>query len=47
MSAAVKAIVSEHIAVRKRYPLLGSIDSGASHGAIAEYVNLIDNLKGI
>ncbi len=47
MSAAVNAIVSEHVAVRKRYPLLGSIDSGASHGAIAEYVNLIDNLKGI
>ena len=47
MSTAVKAIVNEHNAVRVRYPLLGNIDGAASHGAIAEYVNLVDNLKGI
>ena len=42
----IKKFVDEISAVNERYPLLKSI-SGASNIEIAEYVNLIDNVKGI
>jgi hypothetical protein len=47
MTAAVKAVVKEHNDVRDRYPLLASLNADAKASAIAEYVNLVDNLKGI
>ncbi len=47
MPTAVKTIVDEAVNVEKRYPLLGSIGGNAAPSAVAEYVNLIDNLKGI
>lgn len=46
-SAAVKNIVSEFTDVSERYPLLDSIGNSAKATAIVEYVNLIDNVKGI
>ena len=46
LSAAVTAIASEFASVCERYPLLESIGN-AEAAAIAEYVNLIDNVKGI
>lgn len=47
LPAAVNAIVSEFASVKERYPLLDSIGSDAKPAAVAEYVNLIDNVKGI
>ena len=47
MSASVKTLVDESNKVCERYPLLVSIDRSVSPNAVAEYVNLIDNLKGI
>lgn len=46
LNAAVKAIVGEYTSVCSRYPLLDSIGE-AKASAVAEYVNLIDNVKGI
>lgn len=46
VNAAVQAVVAEHESVRERYPLLGSVGNAES-SAIVEYVNLIDNVKGI
>lgn len=46
LHAAVTAITSEFASVCERYPLLESIGN-AKAAAIAEYVNLIDNVKGI
>jgi uncharacterized protein YfkK (UPF0435 family) len=47
VSTAVQAITDEFASVKERYPLLDNIGNGAAANAIAEYVNLIDNVKGI
>ena len=47
LSAAVKSIISDFAGVKERYPLLDSIGNGADATAVVEYVNLIDNVKGI
>lgn len=47
MPTAVKKHVDEFVNVTKRYPLLDNIERGAAPSAVAEYVNMIDNLKGI
>jgi hypothetical protein len=47
LGAAVKAIISEFADVKTRYPLLDSIGNKAPKEAVVEYVNLIDNVKGI
>ncbi len=41
------SLVKESTAVYNRYPLLGSLDHCKAHGAIAEYINMIDTKKGV
>jgi hypothetical protein len=47
LTATVKKFVDEISDVNKRYPLLGCLTGRQSSEAVQEYVNLIDNLKGI
>lgn len=47
LTAVVKVIANEFVSVKNRYPLLDNLDSDAKAYAVAEYVNLIDNVKGI
>jgi hypothetical protein len=44
--AVIELFINESSAVNKRYPLLSSI-RGASKKEVAEYINLVDQVKGI
>ncbi len=46
--AVAEQLKAEMVAVRNRYPLLGQLrDWDVNESAVAEYINLIDNSKGI
>lgn len=47
LTAVVKKFVGEISAVNERYPLIRHLDGRQDGNAMAEYVNLIDNVKGI
>ena len=47
LTATVKKFVDEISTINERYPLLGHLNGRQSNAAMVEYINMIDNSKGV